>query len=740
MKRPTKPAGRAPGEEKAGEKVGDKAKDPAALPFRRERLLAVGTLALVSPIPLSFSYSVEVPVLALYMGLLGCFLLAVRRGKILCLSNASLNLVGLVALPLFYLDIRYGGGTLLRKAVHLLLFTALLKLASVRRERDFSVTLFLVAFLFLGAVATSFHSTMLLFVAAYAFLAWPILSRWALWRDLAATPEEWTRHPEAKKLPGLRPTVVSVVLALAVAVPLFFALPRLKAPYVRGLTQGRDISTGFSENVDPDAYGELKLDDTVYLRVVVNGPVGDLGPDFLRLRALAFSRYESRRWLRPEGRLDALRADAENVSPLGRAERLLGARARMEIDLVPLQSRFVPYPNDAAGVRPIAIGGRPMPLRFERDGLRNLLLPFEPERAFQYEVSFRPTPEPDVEPPAADDPSRRPLRSERVRRWAEEIAGGLDPGSRAGEIARRMETYLQTKFTYSLNIPKPGANPVEDFLFVRRAGHCEAFASAMALALRELGIPTRFVTGFSGGELGLFRRYYLVRGRDAHAWVEAWTGPETGWRAFDPTPAVGRPLLTEATVARSLANVGDAVEFAFSRWVLGFGQGDQLELVRLARDAASAVGGMLSGLAARLRGAKAGGAVALGLALLVAAAYGIARLAARWSSPFGLLARWRALPPAADAYRKLQRFLRRRGAPLGPSSAPGDTLHAAARLGSAPLAAAKLVVGSYVRESYGGVPTADSERAALLEALRRVRAAGGGDAALSAPGGSPSGR
>ena len=56
----------------------------------------------------------------------------------------------------------------------------------------------------------------------------------------------------------------------------------------------------------------------------------------------------------------------------------------------------------------------------------------------------------------------------------------------------------------------------------------------MALMARTLGIPARVVGGYLGGERAAFGGWHLVRQRNAHAWVEAWTGTE--WRTYDPTP------------------------------------------------------------------------------------------------------------------------------------------------------------------------------------------------------------
>ncbi|MBS0206885.1 MAG: transglutaminase domain-containing protein [Planctomycetes bacterium] len=110
------------------------------------------------------------------------------------------------------------------------------------------------------------------------------------------------------------------------------------------------------------------------------------------------------------------------------------------------------------------------------------------------------------------------------------------------EKAQAIEYFLRDsgEFAYSLNsqVVDPDMDPVEDFLFNRRAGHCQYFASTLALMFRSVGIPTRLVTGFKGGEelpdgtLNVEKRY-------AHVWVEAWIDNRK-WMTFDATPEDGR--------------------------------------------------------------------------------------------------------------------------------------------------------------------------------------------------------
>lgn len=104
-------------------------------------------------------------------------------------------------------------------------------------------------------------------------------------------------------------------------------------------------------------------------------------------------------------------------------------------------------------------------------------------------------------------------------------------------IAGHIETYLQSHFVYTLELPEvpEGSDPIQGFLFAHQSGHCEYFASAMTSMLRGVGIRSRVVTGFRATEFNAVGGYYVVRQKNAHAWVEVWQDG-TGWRVFDPSP------------------------------------------------------------------------------------------------------------------------------------------------------------------------------------------------------------
>ncbi|ELZ29609.1 transglutaminase domain protein [Halosimplex carlsbadense 2-9-1] len=115
--------------------------------------------------------------------------------------------------------------------------------------------------------------------------------------------------------------------------------------------------------------------------------------------------------------------------------------------------------------------------------------------------------------------------------------------------ARVVERWLENNKNYSLDVERPRGNTADEFLFEMDAGYCTYFATTMATMLRTQDIPARMAVGYTSGER-VAEDEWVVRGYDAHAWVEVYF-PEVGWVRFDPTPAGPRQAaeqgeLTEA--------------------------------------------------------------------------------------------------------------------------------------------------------------------------------------------------
>src|SRR5439155_3264893 len=154
----------------------------------------------------------------------------------------------------------------------------------------------------------------------------------------------------------------------------------------------------------------------------------------------------------------------------------------------------------------------------------------------------------------------------------------LDP--RIAELARNIttretstvgkesliEAYLKRNYKYTLDLSRaPGPQPVTTFLLVAKKGHCEYFASAMAILLRAAGIPTRLINGFLMGEYNPVGGDYIIRQSDAHTWVEVYEAG-MGWMEFDPTPP--DPNHRELNLATQMLQYVDAMELYWNSYII----------------------------------------------------------------------------------------------------------------------------------------------------------------------------
>src|SRR5207302_4337115 len=131
------------------------------------------------------------------------------------------------------------------------------------------------------------------------------------------------------------------------------------------------------------------------------------------------------------------------------------------------------------------------------------------------------------------------------------------------------------EYKYTLELTwDPGDQPISTFLFSAKAGHCEYFASSMAILLRAAGIPTRIVNGFLMGEYNPVGDDYIIRQSDAHSWVEVYV-PGHGWMEFDPTPA--DPNHSEFSLGMQMAHYVDAMELVWNSYVLVYDSSAQLQ-------------------------------------------------------------------------------------------------------------------------------------------------------------------
>jgi hypothetical protein len=348
----------------------------------------------------------------------------------------------------------------------------------------------------------------------------------------------------------------------------------------------------------------------------------------------------------------------------------------------------------------------------------------------------------------------------------------------AFEKARALENYFLEKDRYTYSIDFDDINqhrnfaldPLEDFVVNHRRGHCEYFASALTLMLRSQGIPARMIVGYKGGEFNYVGNYFVVRQRNAHAWVEAYVKPEEipddaicpeerhaggGWLRLDPTPSVENTAQVEQ---RSVVDrVGKSLDYArwlWSDYVLRLTSGrQQAAILRpLALDQELPLAGLIDAdawrrLARRAAGLDApddapsdsrwfgGSAALLALGLL----YGLYQLVRFVGPRLAQTVRirrsrdTRGACPTSAFYQRLELILGWIGLHRGPGQTQREFARQAARLlaatpDHAPVAAIpEAVVQAFYQVRFGDStldPQQDAAVTAQLEQLERILSAG----------------
>jgi transglutaminase-like putative cysteine protease len=487
-----------------------------------------------------------------------------------------LSLLYVVFYPLDYLLI---SRSFIPATIRMMFFFTALKMLSAKTGRDYFY-LGLLAFLHLLAAS--------MFVAGVGYLG--VLLLFLCLATAAIVSFEVKRGCESgarivedlgSKNLGLGSRLAAASAALAVgmltlSMALFLVLPRLigRSPVA---AFGLDQRIGFSSEVDLGATGVLRPDHTPVMRVQrLEGAV-----QRLRWRGVALSHFDGRRWSSPATRSQLVDAGSY-ATPRRLRHSQEGTRIHYRVMLEPLASQAL----FVAGVPEQIISGSFDRLVVdETDSLRVLDAGLQ---SLQYEVFSWVTDRSSQRPAdVAETFSQRfqrlylqlPSLDPRVRELALQISGARVTALGRAEA---IESFLRNEFGYTLDLPSERqADPLAHFLFERRKGHCEYFASAMTVMLRTLGIPARLINGFAGGVENPISGLHVIRSRDAHSWVEAYI-PTYGWIEFDPTPPAPDTLMNPWMA--QLWMYWDAVQSAWSDWVLEYDFSHQIQLAHAVQD------------------------------------------------------------------------------------------------------------------------------------------------------------
>ena len=477
-------------------------------------------------------------------------------------------------------------------AVHFLVYVLLVRLYSATTDRD---ALFLAMLAFAAILASSiltvdtsflilFFIFLLFGVAAFIGLEMRRGANGTLTPPFSRQPAEERRLSRALSLAALTVALGSIVLGGA----LFFIFPRFTAGYLGRASMQPSLMSGFSDNVELGQIGEIKQNSEVVMRVKT-GQL--LGYSLLRWRGIALTNFDGKRWSNPDRNSEMIAARPDGWIFLRGAEQPAAP--------VPTELQYTVFlqPIATAAIftldEPISLKGNfsdnenpDWAARHSyifRDSTGSLFNPFHNYSPVRY-AGVSQLPKFDAAQLRSAGDAYSPTITQEYLQLPRELDARIPDLARqvtasaktSYDKARAIESFLRSRFGYTLNLAgKPGDDPLANFLFVTRAGHCEYFASAMAILLRTLEIPAREVNGFLPGEYNDLAGDYIVRASDAHSWVEVYF-PGSGWVTFDPTPAATE----NSGLLSHLAKYVDWMQLTWSEWVINYDFSHQMQMAQ----------------------------------------------------------------------------------------------------------------------------------------------------------------
>lgn len=388
-------------------------------------------------------------------------------------------------------------------------------------------------------------------------------------------------------------TSALALATLAGSMLFFFLFPRVGLGFFFAHTRGTQSVTGFAEQVQLGGFGRIKTDAAVVMRISFPDEPARLHQP-LRLRGLAFDVFDGQAWSRsaPDGAvLPSYGAGARIPGPELDAAAATRWAARVYLEPLELGRAVAFHPP---GTRQISFvdsqfdGLRGRRKRIARNRAGDLHFVAPKGAAVTYQV--------DVMEPRGETARRRLLAAStgdvpphiqerytalppgvdpRIAALSQQLAGAGTPADKA----LALEAALRRDWTYSLAGDQDPRAPLLDFLFGKRSGHCEYFATAMALLARTQGIPARVVNGFAGGEANEVGGYRMIRQGDAHSWVEIYL-PPWGWMTFDPTPAAGQVGADSDGVLDAARRLADSAKMLWLSWVVEYDLERQMDVLR----------------------------------------------------------------------------------------------------------------------------------------------------------------
>lgn len=497
-----------------------------------------------------------------------------------------------IAYSFFYvIDFFLLSASFITATVHLVLFIMVVKMFSAERQRD-DVYLAIISFmLILSAAILTVDSFFMLAFTIFLLLTVTTFVTMEMRRSFQAMESPnleggscTTALGSHISTAGLTPiqrlgrslsgsAVVLVLTIVTGAVVIFFLLPRVSSGYLAAFASRNAYVSGFGDTVQLGEIGQIQQSDDVVMHIQF--PEGVVPPPDLKFRGVGLDKFDGRRWTSDVWAVSPPRNSVINFQTTGLHSRISGLRTLppfLPRNVISYRVMLEPIGVNAFFLvqTPLSLASDVRSYGIQKNGTVISTDPGRQARIYTGTALLRqPDPAAEEQPSEASSAFMKnyielPDLDPRIAKLAQEVTRNQ---TTTYAKATAIESFLQNNFGYTLQMfTAQGEDPLAYFLFTRKQGHCEYFASSMAIMLRTQGIPTRIVNGFRNGELNDITGSYVVRARNAHSWVEVFI-PGFGWATFDPTPAADITPVTGWS--RTMLYI-DAMREFWSEWVINY--------------------------------------------------------------------------------------------------------------------------------------------------------------------------
>ena len=440
---------------------------------------------------------------------------------------------------------------------HVMILLLVIRLLTPKESRDYLQIFVLALFILAASSLISLDLGL-----GFSFLTYLVLMVFSVILGLVLltvfVTDKRLALPRADLYKLVKVSLIMPFVSLLLMLVFFFVLPRTRHPMWNFLNPGSSAKSGLAESVEPGSYARISLNSDLAFRAEVE----ELAPEDLYWRAMVLNRPDGQSWIR----VPPPREKTRPVNSSRAVETKIFADSSNDQYLLTLD-----YPTMLSGLK----------YRSHDDSV--FMASRRLDRPYQLQMLSHIGAELAVTGPI--DEAFYLALPNRISTRMMQLAAGItdEEASRQERISSLANFFRTQKLVYAQDDLPSGADAIDAFLFDKKRGYCEFFASAYITLARLSGIPSRLVGGYLGGEYNAFGGYYLVKEDTAHVWVEVLTD-DNRWVRVDPSlwAINAKTALHERGAAKlnALQQLIDNLNYQWTQGVLLFDFYRQLDFLR----------------------------------------------------------------------------------------------------------------------------------------------------------------